>query len=64
MRHPAPDGASPTKYKDKGVRFVGVDVWEQDTSLVEPFLKEMGDKMDYDVAASTASPHRAIPMMA
>jgi thiol-disulfide isomerase/thioredoxin len=38
------------KYKDKGVRFVGVDVWERDTSLVEPFLKEMGDKMDYSVA--------------
>ena len=38
------------KYKDKGVRFVGVNVWERDTSLVEPFLKEMGDKMDYSVA--------------
>jgi thiol-disulfide isomerase/thioredoxin len=38
------------KYKDKGVRFVGVDVWERDISLVEPFLKEMGDKMDYSVA--------------
>ncbi|WZO95982.1 redoxin family protein [Isosphaeraceae bacterium EP7] len=38
------------KYKEKGVRFVGVDVWENDTDLVEPFLKEMGDKMDYGVA--------------
>jgi thiol-disulfide isomerase/thioredoxin len=38
------------KYKDKGVRFVGVDVWEHDTKDVEPFLKEMGDKMDYSVA--------------
>lgn len=38
------------KYKEKGVKFVGVDVWENDVSLVEPFLKEMGDKMDYNVA--------------
>ncbi|QEH38479.1 Thiol-disulfide oxidoreductase ResA [Aquisphaera giovannonii] len=38
------------KYKDKGVRFIGVDVWERDLSKVEPFLKEMGDKMDYSVA--------------
>jgi thiol-disulfide isomerase/thioredoxin len=38
------------KYKDKGVRFVGVDVWERDTSLVKPFLEEMGEKMDYSVA--------------
>src|SRR6476661_706165 len=26
------------KYKDAGVRVVGVDVWEQDTSKVQPFL--------------------------
>ena len=38
------------KDKDKGVRFIGVDVWEQDTKLVAPFLAEMGDKMDYSVA--------------
>ncbi len=38
------------RYKDKGVRFVGVDVWERDTKLVKPFLEEMGDKMDYSVA--------------
>jgi thiol-disulfide isomerase/thioredoxin len=38
------------KYKDEGVAFVGVDVWEQDTSRVQPFLDEMGDKMDYSVA--------------
>jgi thiol-disulfide isomerase/thioredoxin len=38
------------KYKDQGVRVIGVDVWEQDTSLVQPFLEEMGDKMDYSVA--------------
>src|SRR5262245_53060776 len=38
------------KYKDQGIRFIGVDVWEQDTSRVRPFLEEMGDKMDYSVA--------------
>jgi thiol-disulfide isomerase/thioredoxin len=38
------------KYKDKSVRFVGVDIWESDTKLVKPFVDEMGDKMDYSVA--------------
>src|SRR5262245_32327224 len=38
------------KYKDKGVRFIGVDVFERDTKLVKPFVEEMGDKMDYSVA--------------
>jgi thiol-disulfide isomerase/thioredoxin len=41
------------KYKDKGVRFIGVDVWERDTKLVKPFVEEMGDKMDYSVALDT-----------
>jgi thiol-disulfide isomerase/thioredoxin len=38
------------RYKDKGVGFVGVDVWENDTKQVKPFVDEMGDKMDYSVA--------------
>jgi thiol-disulfide isomerase/thioredoxin len=38
------------KFKDKGVKFIGVDVWENDTALVKPFVAEMGDKMDYNVA--------------
>ncbi len=38
------------KYKDKGVRFIGVDVWENDTKLVKPFVDQMGDKMDYNIA--------------
>jgi len=38
------------KYKDRGVTFLGVSVWEQDQEKVEPFVKEMGDKMDYTVA--------------
>ncbi|MCW3099121.1 MAG: hypothetical protein JWL77_4739 [Chthonomonadaceae bacterium] len=36
--------------KNKNVTFVGVSVWENDQSLVEPFVKTMGDKMDYHVA--------------
>jgi thiol-disulfide isomerase/thioredoxin len=38
------------EYASKGVKFVGVSVWEQDQKEVEPFVKEMGDKMDYIVA--------------
>ena len=36
--------------KYKGVSFIGVSVWESDPKAVEPFVKEMGDKMDYRVA--------------
>ncbi len=36
------------KYKD--IKFIGVSVWEQDPSKVKPFVKEMGEKMDYAVA--------------
>jgi thiol-disulfide isomerase/thioredoxin len=38
------------KYKDKGVTVIGMNVWEQDTSGVEPFVTKMGDKMGYAVA--------------
>lgn len=38
------------KYKDKGLVVIGQDVWERDESLVEPFIKKMGDKMTYRVA--------------
>jgi thiol-disulfide isomerase/thioredoxin len=41
------------RFKDKGVRFIGVDVWERETERVKPFLAEMGDKMDYAVALDT-----------
>jgi thiol-disulfide isomerase/thioredoxin len=37
-------------FKDRGVRFVGVDVWEDDITGVPPFVDKMGDKMDYSVA--------------
>lgn len=36
------------KFKD--VTFIGVSVFEQTQSVVEPFVKTMGDKMDYRVA--------------
>jgi hypothetical protein len=32
------------------VVFIGQDVWERDEKLVEPFVKEMGEKMSYRVA--------------
>jgi thiol-disulfide isomerase/thioredoxin len=38
------------KYGNKVV-FIGVSVWERDASRIEPFLKSMGDKMEYRVAA-------------
>jgi thiol-disulfide isomerase/thioredoxin len=38
------------RFKDKGVRFLGVDVWERETEKVKPFVDEMGAKMDYSVA--------------
>jgi thiol-disulfide isomerase/thioredoxin len=39
-----------TKFKDKGVTFIGMNVWEQDQSRVEPFVKKMGEKLNYVVA--------------
>lgn len=38
------------KYKDKGLVVIGQDCWENDTSKVPGFVKEMGDKMTYRVA--------------
>jgi len=43
------------EFKDKGVHFIGVDVWENDTKLVQPFVSEMGDKMDYAVALDSGA---------
>lgn len=39
------------KYPD--VTFIGCDVWEKDVSLVAPFVKQMGDRMDYHVATDS-----------
>jgi thiol-disulfide isomerase/thioredoxin len=38
------------KYKHKGLIVIGMDCWERDESLVEPFVKKMGEKMTYRVA--------------
>jgi len=42
-----------TKFKGKGLIVIGQDVWENDVTLVEPFVKKMGDKMTYRVALDT-----------
>lgn len=39
-----------TKFKDKGLIVIGQDAWETDESLVEPFIKKMGESMSYRVA--------------
>jgi len=38
------------KYKAKDLIVIGQDCWENDESLVEPFVKKMGEKMSYRVA--------------
>jgi thiol-disulfide isomerase/thioredoxin len=43
------------KFKDKGLIVIGQDVWERDTKLVDPFIKQMGDKMTYRVALDLVS---------
>lgn len=44
-----------TKFKDKGLVVIGQNVWERDEKLVEPFIKEMGDKMTYRLALDDKS---------
>jgi hypothetical protein len=43
------------KYKDKGVVVIGVNVLERDLSKPEPFVKEMGEKMGYNVVMDDLS---------
>jgi thiol-disulfide isomerase/thioredoxin len=43
------------KYSDKNVVFIGQDCWENTEDKVEPFIKEMGDKMTYRVALDDKS---------
>lgn len=43
------------KFKDKKLTVIGQDVWERDETLVEPFIKKMGDKMTYRVALDDKS---------
>lgn len=44
-----------TKFKDKGLVVIGQNCWEQDDSLVAPFVKKMGDQMTYRVALDDKS---------
>jgi thiol-disulfide isomerase/thioredoxin len=47
------------KFKDKGLIVIGQNCWERDDSLVEPFVKKMGDKMTYRVALDDKSSDKA-----
>lgn len=40
--------------KHSDVTFIGVDAFEDDRKLAEPFVKEMGEKMDYTIAQDMA----------
>ncbi len=42
-----------TKMKDRKVVIIGLNVWERDVAQVEPFVKQMGEKMNYRVALDT-----------
>ena len=42
------------EFKDKGVVFIGVDIWDSDEA-VAPFVRKMGDKMTYRVALDDKS---------
>jgi thiol-disulfide isomerase/thioredoxin len=43
------------KFKDQGLVVIGQNCWERDESLVEPFIRKMGDKMTYRVAMDDKS---------
>jgi thiol-disulfide isomerase/thioredoxin len=43
------------KYEDKGLIVIGQNVWERDESKVEPFVKQMAEKMTYRVAMDDKS---------
>jgi thiol-disulfide isomerase/thioredoxin len=43
------------RYKDKGVVVIGLNVLERDAAAAEPFVRKMGDRMSYAVAADDLS---------
>ena len=43
------------EWKEKGVVFIGQDCWEREEDKVEPFVKELGEKMSYRVALDDKS---------
>ena len=44
-----------TKFSKRGLVVIGQDVWEEDQSLVAPFVKQMGRDMTYRVALDTVA---------
>ncbi len=42
------------KYRDRGVRILGIDSYEDDPNQVKPFVDQLGDRMDYSVAMDRA----------
>ncbi|MEX2213789.1 MAG: redoxin family protein [Phycisphaeraceae bacterium] len=45
-----------TKYAEKGVVVIGLNVWEEDQTKVEPFLKRMGEKINFTIAVDEGAP--------
>lgn len=43
------------RYTDKGVVVIGLNVLERDAAAAEPFVRKMGDRMSYAVAADDLS---------
>jgi thiol-disulfide isomerase/thioredoxin len=41
------------KYEKQGLVVIGMNIWENDVNEVEPFVKKMGEKMDYRVATDS-----------
>jgi thiol-disulfide isomerase/thioredoxin len=38
------------KHQAEGLKMIGVSIWEEDPDAIAPFVKSMGDKMQYPVA--------------
>ncbi len=44
------------RYAPRGVKVIGVAVWEDDAARVEPYVKELGDAIGYSVATDSVLP--------
>jgi tetratricopeptide (TPR) repeat protein len=51
-------------YADQGVVVIGVNVWERDLALPEPFVQKQGDRMGYRVAMEITEKGQAKGKMA
>jgi thiol-disulfide isomerase/thioredoxin len=52
------------RYKDNGVMLIAVNVWENDPTVLEPFMKRMSEKMGYAVAVDDVQPDQRGKMVA